>query len=104
MDKRFIRRRENFVCEHCGTEVVGDGYTNHCPHCLYSKHVDINPGDRQHQCNGLMQPVSVEVKSKGYIITHRCLKCGEEKRNLSAHNDSIETILEVVKSSHLERR
>jgi len=104
MAKRFTRCRENFVCDHCGQEVVGNGYTNHCPHCLHSKHVDINPGDRKHQCHGLMQPVSIEVKSDSYVITHRCLKCGEEKRNRSASNDSVEAIIEVMKLQHPERR
>ncbi len=42
--------------------------------------------------------MSVEVKSSGYIIIHRCLDCGVEKRNRSASNDSIEAILEVMKS------
>ena len=42
----FTRKVEDFTCEHCGREVHGNGYTNHCPHCLHSKHVDVNPGDR----------------------------------------------------------
>ena len=40
---KFKRKKENFVCENCGAEVKGDGFTNHCPKCLYSKHVDIFP-------------------------------------------------------------
>ncbi|MFA6992594.1 MAG: RNHCP domain-containing protein, partial [Candidatus Gracilibacteria bacterium] len=42
MPKRFSRTIEDFVCEKCGAKVKGDGYTNHCPKCLWSKHVDIN--------------------------------------------------------------
>ena len=62
--KQFQRKKENFVCEHCGQEVIGNGYTNHCPSCLHSKHVDINPGDRAETCGGLMEPVDLELKTR----------------------------------------
>ena len=52
--KKFIKVKEDFVCEHCGAEVKGDGYTNHCPKCLWSKHVDVHPGDRAAECGGMM--------------------------------------------------
>lgn len=51
-EKKFQRQIEDFVCEKCGKEVKGDGYTDHCPRCLRSKHVDVNPGDRRSKCNG----------------------------------------------------
>ncbi|HCR42265.1 TPA: hypothetical protein DIV45_02815, partial [Patescibacteria group bacterium] len=38
--KNFIRTKEDFTCENCGHRVKGSGYTNHCPKCLYSQHVD----------------------------------------------------------------
>ena len=104
MTRRFTRCRENFVCENCNHEVVGNGYTNHCPHCLYCKHVDNKPGDRENQCHGLMKPVAIDVKSDRYIIIHHCLKCGTKKRNKSASNDSFDAILEVIKSQNQERR
>ncbi|MCX6759410.1 MAG: RNHCP domain-containing protein [Candidatus Nealsonbacteria bacterium] len=103
MAKRFSRCRENFICENCGKKVIGNGYTNHCPSCLYGKHVDINPGDRQNKCFGLMEPIGVEVEQGEYILTHRCLKCGTIKRNRSASNDSFETILDLVKKSQRGR-
>ena len=36
---------EGFICENCGRKVEPLGYScrNHCPYCLYSKHVDIEP-------------------------------------------------------------
>ncbi|MEK7158524.1 MAG: RNHCP domain-containing protein, partial [Patescibacteria group bacterium] len=46
MSRTFQRRVEDFTCESCGAQVTGDGYTNHCPQCLVSKHVDVYPGDR----------------------------------------------------------
>jgi len=101
MAKRFSSCREDFVCENCGNEVLGNGYTNHCPHCLYSKHVDVNPGDRENKCQGMMRPVSVEAKEGGsrYIIIHKCLKCGTLKKNRSAKNDSFEAILSLTKGA-----
>ena len=66
MSKKFQRNIENFRCEHCEAFVIGDGYTNHCPQCLWSKHVDINPGDREELCNGMMKPVGVIKKSDNF--------------------------------------
>jgi len=56
MARLFTRNIENFTCERCGAAVEGNGFTNHCPACLCSKHVDINPGDRaaaRGQCSAL---------------------------------------------------
>ncbi|MHA1253793.1 MAG: RNHCP domain-containing protein [Candidatus Helarchaeota archaeon] len=55
--KKFSRKIEDFTCINCGKYVVGNGYTNHCPNCLYSLHVDINPGDRLSDCKGIMIPL-----------------------------------------------
>jgi hypothetical protein len=77
--KKFKRVIEDFVCENCGTRVEGDGYTNHCPSCLWSKHVDDkNPGDRASTCGGLMQPMEYYAQGNYWIIRHKCLKCGKE--------------------------
>lgn len=94
--KLFKKKKEDFVCEKCGTKVTGDGYTNHCPSCLYSKHVDINPGDRASLCLGLMKPLKIEGSSGKYRIIHKCLACGYVKPNKVAEDDSIESILLVI--------
>lgn len=104
MVKKFSRCIEDFVCESCGEEVKGNGYTNHCPFCLYSKHIDKNPGDRKNICLGLMEPIAVEEKNKKYIIVHQCMKCGEVKRNQSAENDLFESILQGIKKSRMGNR
>lgn len=85
----FRRRREDFVCENCGERVIGNGFTNHCPRCLYGKHVDINPGDRAETCGGLMEPVGVELEKGKYVITQKCLKCGRIWRNEASPNDDV---------------
>ncbi|MBD3225447.1 MAG: RNHCP domain-containing protein, partial [Caldithrix sp.] len=93
-------RKEDFVCENCGEAVKGDGYTNHCPHCLHSKHVDINPGDRLSKCGGMMKPASLEKSRKGFTITFVCEKCGQSKKNRTADNDDMDTIIEISKGEY----
>ena len=92
---KFQRTKEDFVCQHCGEEVAGTGYTNHCPKCLWSKHVDINPGDRAEICQGMMQPVGAEVSGGDYIIIQRCKDCRHEKRNKAGKDDNFEVLLEL---------
>lgn len=94
----FIKNKEDFVCENCSHEVKGTGYTNHCPKCLYSKHVDINPGDRAHSCNSIMEPVSVEKEGQEHILIHKCVRCGEEKRCKIAKDDDFNKVVEVSKN------
>lgn len=93
--KNFQRKKEDFVCENCGFLVKGSGYTNHCPKCLWSKHVDINPGDRASDCQGLMEPVEIEFKEGKYNIIHQCIKCGFQKKNKTQTDDDFEMILKI---------
>lgn len=93
--KKFQRKIEDFVCAKCSTKVKGTGYTDHCPNCLWSKHVDINPGDRQASCGGDMEPISVEIKSGEKIIHYKCQKCGFEHRVKAVADDNFEAILRV---------
>ncbi|MBI2096318.1 MAG: RNHCP domain-containing protein [Candidatus Taylorbacteria bacterium] len=88
-EKRFRRTVEDFACEHCAAPVHGDGYTNHCPECLWSKHVDVNPGDRAEKCGGLMEPVGLVQKAGQFVLTHRCLICSKESGNRAAPADKI---------------
>lgn len=88
--KTFQRTIEDFTCENCGNFENGNGYTNHCSKCLYSKHVDVNPGDRLSSCFGLMEPISVEMDHGEMKIVHRCQKCDHVKRNKKAENDNFE--------------
>jgi hypothetical protein len=99
MNHSFARRVEDFTCEHCGQAVVGDGYTNHCPACLWSKHVDLAPGDRAANCGGLMPPLAVERKAQAYRILHRCQVCGAEKWNQASPADDFEQLLAVARGS-----
>lgn len=77
----------------CGHDVKGTGYTNHCPKCLYSRHVDVNPGDRAEECGGLMKPVQLIMKKRNYSIVHQCETCGEERTNKCAPDDDLDVLL-----------
>jgi DNA-directed RNA polymerase subunit RPC12/RpoP len=99
--KKFTMIDENFICDVCKNEVKALGYTarDHCNHCLSSKHVDINPGDRKSTCKGILVPIAVEKSSKDKLkIVYKCDKCGEIKRNVVAVDDDFDKILEIMKN------
>ena len=96
MTKKFTRTIEDFICEHCGVLVRGDGYTNHCPECFYSKHVDINPGDRASTCQGLMAPIAYLVKNGEEKLRQRCLKCGHTRLNRLSKSDNRDNLILII--------
>ena len=97
LSKKFKKKLEDFVCENCNLEVKGNGYTNHCPGCLFSKHVDNTPGDRLAACGGLMKPIDIEGTEKEYILIHKCVTCNHIKRNKTSNNDSIDVLVQIAK-------
>lgn len=96
MSKKFQKKVEDFTCEMCDSFVKGNGYTNHCPKCLWCKHVDINPGDRASECKGMMMPIGLEQKNGEFRIKHKCQKCGFERVNKIQKDDDKS---EILKSS-----
>ena len=98
----FKKLDSGFICTNCGKEVPPLKYTsrNHCPYCLCSIHVDIDPGDRANTCKGLLIPTAIEYNSKkGYIIVHKCKICGEIKKNKSA--EDYDLILNIMKNTRI---
>jgi hypothetical protein len=93
---------ETFRCRHCRL-MVGPapwggphgGHRNHCPFCLYSRHVDgKTPGDRASECGAKMAPIGAFIRGKGeYVIVHRCLRCGFERHCRVAADDDFEAVL-----------
>lgn len=99
MPPHFIARNDGFICGHCGKQVdpikFGGSYRNHCPFCLWSKHVDAEvPGDRSSGCRGLMEPIGVFTRRTGeYVLVHRCNECGFERYNRIAGDDDFEKVI-----------
>lgn len=95
--KKFNMIDEDFICENCGKMVSKANYTarDHCPYCLYSKHIDINPGDRLNDCKGLLEPVSIEKFKDTYKIIYKCNKCNKIHKNIMANDDNIDLIIEL---------
>ncbi len=91
--KRFTKNDAGFVCAHCGATVLPLGHSSrdHCPFCLWSIHIDHNPGDRANDCLGMMRPIRTDPDpKKGFIITYRCEKCGEIHRNRAAYDAQVQ--------------
>lgn len=95
--KNFSKLDEEFICEHCGKEVKKLNYTSrdHCPYCLYSKHVDINPGDRANICRGLLKPIEIEKFKDTYKVVYKCIKCGDLHKNIVANDDNFNEIINL---------
>ncbi len=96
--KKFLEKDEEFICNNCGKRVKKLLYTSrdHCPYCLYSMHIDNNPGDRNCTCLGKMIPIGVEkFKTDSFKIVYKCSKCGIIKRNIQAIDDNINEIIKI---------
>jgi len=81
-----------FRCGHCDYSVPrtapGTRHRNHCPVCLWSRHLDADPGDRSAGCGGIMEPVAIAARRDGeWTLVHKCRRCGELDRNRIAGDD-----------------
>ncbi len=92
---------EEFVCRHCGKTVKPEGagtdHRNHCPNCLYSLHLDNEPGDRASDCGGKMEPIAVWVRKGGeWALIHRCTRCGALSSNRIAADDNPMMLMSIA--------
>lgn len=93
----LVPKEEVYFCQKCGRKVRGGRYNNHCPGCLWSKHVDsMVPGDRAAGCGGLMEPVEVVQKEGRWRVVHRCLGCGKVTVNDVADGDCFDLIIRLA--------
>lgn len=99
--KNFIKNDEGFICENCGKQVEKLHTTSrdHCPYCLYSKHVDIKPGDRLNNCKGLLKPVGIEKHKSTFKILYICKKCKKTHKNIIANDDDMTKIIEISRQN-----
>lgn len=101
-----------FICQNCHQKVkiINTLQRNHCPNCLFSKHLDeIEPGDRSANCLGLMAPIGLtlkKVKPNKYnstpgelMIIHQCIKCEKVSINRIATDDETDQILNTFNLS-----
>jgi DNA-directed RNA polymerase subunit RPC12/RpoP len=91
----FIMKNDSFTCENCKREVSKHpswSARNHCPVCLYSKHLDKEfPGDRLSKCFWIMKPIWKDFKkNKWWMLVHECIKCLKKIPNKLAEDDSID--------------
>ena len=77
---------DSFTCKVCGRLVVpagaGSEHRNHCPNCLHSLHVDIEPGDRASGCE--------------WAVIHRCRRCGALSSNRVAADDNPMKLMSIA--------
>lgn len=91
----------DFTCIHCRRAVnaasYGTRHRNHCPYCLWSRHLDDEPGDRRNPCRSPMEPIGVEVRRDGeWAIIHRCAGCGTLRTNRIAGDDHELSLLNLA--------
>jgi hypothetical protein len=123
-DRGQWRQRENssrenvfgFLCRHCQAYVYalptisGVQNRNHCPFCLWSRHVDHSQaGDRMSPCKAIMQPIGLTVKQSrnkyengGYgelMLIHRCSECAKLSINRIAADDWPDRLMETFYAS-----
>ncbi|MBN1404641.1 MAG: RNHCP domain-containing protein [Opitutales bacterium] len=88
-------------CRHCAAcfdiSAPGTRNRNHCPHCLWSVHLDVQPGDRASKCGGEMEPIAVSMRPDGeWILLHRCNKCGVIHANRIAGDDNAVALMALA--------
>ncbi|HON21657.1 MAG TPA: RNHCP domain-containing protein [Candidatus Paceibacterota bacterium] len=113
--KQKTKEEQKFKCLNCGKMVfysplIGTAHRNHCPFCLWSKHVDLKTGDRKAKCQDLMKPLALTFKQEGInkykekrqgelMLIHQCLKCQKISINRLAGDDDEKKILQILEES-----
>lgn len=97
----YRRTQQSFRCTHCSADVPTDApgtrHRNHCPTCLWSRHVDDSPGDRAADCGSSMEPIAISVRGNGeWVLVHRCTGCDEVHLNRTAGDDSVLLLMQLA--------
>ncbi len=94
----------------CAPSRAGVQNRNHCPACLWSRHLDWrSPGDRLSTCRAAMRPIGLTTKRSRnkyaqerdgeLMIIHQCAGCEKVVINRIAGDDSAAAIDELFASS-----
>jgi len=97
----FKMINDSFICEKCLKLVTKHpewSARNHCPFCLYSKHMDeVSPWDRESKCWWLMQAIWIDYKkNKWNMIKHICIKCNKIILNKVAPDDDFIEFISIL--------
>jgi len=112
----MAKEKEDFQCSHCArlvlfSEFIGTEHRNHCPFCLWSKHLDLEKaGDRKSKCQADMEPIGLTFKKEGVdrsgkpkrgelMLIHQCSQCGKISINRIAGDDEAKAILNLFEKS-----
>ena len=104
--RKVAEGQESFKCGHCrafvGPTIAGGRHRNHCPLCLFSRHVDRGqPGDRACDCRSLMEPVGLCTRRNGeQVLVHRCRGCDAERVCRVAADDNPLVIMRLPLIPH----
>jgi hypothetical protein len=98
---RGTRAAASFRCRRCRLDVSmaapGTAHRNHCPNCLWSRHVDHAPGDRAAACAGAMEPIAVSARDDGeWALVHRCASCAALRVNRIAGDDNALALVRLA--------
>ena len=103
---------KGFTCRHCNLYVpcdpmlAGVQNRNHCPYCLWSRHLDWRTaGDRLAGCRATMQPIGLTIKRSRnkyagerdgeLMLIHRCTICAKVAINRIAADDCATAIMQI---------
>lgn len=116
MKLKTEQKKDEFICNNCEeqiffSEFIGTLNRNHCPYCLWSKHLDLEKaGDRKSNCKMGMKPIGLTFKQKRVdkygkirqgelMLIHKCVKCGKISINRLAGDDNSEIIMKIFEES-----
>jgi len=116
-----LQAEDGFTCQRCrqfvssAAGLAGVLNRNHCPYCLWSRHVDLyRPGDRLCACKAPMSPAGLTQKQtrKKYacfsngelMLIHTCTGCSGISINRLAADDDPDQVMQVFeRSARLDR-
>lgn len=116
MTRHYLSSFKEFRCSHChvivpcANLISAVNNRNHCPYCLWSRHLDLfSAGDRLSACKAPMKPVGLAIKRSRdryrsgprgeLMLIHVCVECNSPSINRIAADDHPEAILSIYKAS-----